>query len=60
MKYAAAIGVLVGGGQIIMNAVQPFPGSLVVKWCLGYLVQMQLLGLVVHKGADQGGYSRLA
>ena len=35
LRNAAAIGVLVGGGQIIMYAVQPFPGTLVVKWCSG-------------------------
>lgn len=49
LKFSAAIGVLVGGGQIIMYAVQPFPGLLVAKWCLGYFVQLLLLGCVVHK-----------
>ena len=49
LKYSLAIGVLVGGGQIIMYAVQPFPGSLVAKWCVGYLLQLPLLGCIVHK-----------
>ncbi len=49
LKYSIAIGVLVGGGQIIMYAVQPIPGSLVAKWCFGYFVQMLLLGCIVHK-----------
>jgi hypothetical protein len=49
LAYAACIGVLVGGGQIIMYAVQPFPGLLVAKWCLAYFLQMLLLGVVVHK-----------
>ena len=49
LKYSAAIGVLGGGGQIIMYAVQPFPGSLVAKWCLGYFVQSLVLGVIVHK-----------
>lgn len=49
LMYAAAIGVLIGGGQVIMYAVQPFPGLLVVKWCLGYFVQLLLLGAIVHK-----------
>ena len=48
LMYAAAIGVLIGGGQIIMYAVQPFPGLLVAKWCLGYFAQL-LLGVIVHK-----------
>ncbi len=49
LRYAASMGVLVGGGQIIMYAVQPFPGLLVVKWCVAYLAQMLLLGGIVHK-----------
>lgn len=47
--YAGSMGVLIGGGQIIMYAVQPFPGLLVVKWCLAYFVQMLLLGCIVSK-----------
>ncbi|NJN06386.1 MAG: hypothetical protein HC814_08495 [Rhodobacteraceae bacterium] len=49
LKYAATMGVLAIGGQIIMYAVQPLPGLLVAKWCFSYFVQMLLLGLIVHK-----------
>ena len=49
LMYAASIGVLIGGGQIIMYGVQPFPGLLVAKWCCGYFAQLLLLGLIVHK-----------
>lgn len=31
LKFSACIGVMTGGAQIIMYAVQPFPGLLVVK-----------------------------
>ena len=48
LTYAASMGVLVGGGQIILYVVQPFPGLLVVKWCAAYLAQMLLLGGIVH------------
>lgn len=49
LKYAACIGVMTGGAQIIMYAVQPLPGLLVVKWCAAYLVQALLLGVIVHQ-----------
>ena len=48
LTYAACIGVMTGGAQIIMYAVQPYPGLLVVKWCVGYLAQALLLGAIVH------------
>ena len=48
LKYSACIGVMTGGAQIIMYAVQPFPGLLVVKWCVAYLVQALVLGTIVH------------
>lgn len=46
--FSLAVGAMVGGGQIIMYAVQPFPGMLVVKWCVAYLLQTLVLGTVVH------------
>lgn len=49
LKYSACIGVIAAGGQIIMYAVQPYPGSLVVKWCVAYVAQALVLGLIVHK-----------
>lgn len=49
LTYSAALGVLTAGGQIIMYAVQPFPGMLVVQWCLAYFAQMLVLGIIVHK-----------
>ena len=49
LKFSFCIALLVGGGQLIMYAVQPFPASLVAKWCGAYIVQMLLLGFVVHK-----------
>jgi hypothetical protein len=49
LAYAAAVGLLNCAGQIIMFAVQPFPGVLVAQWCLAYFVQALLLGLIVHK-----------
>ncbi len=49
LKYSACIGVMTGGAQLIMYAVQPFPGLLVVKWCVAYLAQTLLLGVIVHK-----------
>ncbi|MBI3882169.1 MAG: hypothetical protein HY301_19175 [Verrucomicrobia bacterium] len=49
LKYSACIGILVGAGQIIMYAVAPYPGTLVAKWCVAYIAQVLLLGVVVHK-----------
>ncbi len=47
LVYAICVALLVGGGQLIMYAVQPFPGLLVAKWCLAALAQMLVLGIVV-------------
>ena len=49
LKFSACIGVMVAAGQIIMYAVQPYPGMLVVKWCVAYIAQTLVLGFVVHK-----------
>ena len=49
MKFSACIGVMIAAGQIIMYAVQPYPGTLVVKWCVAYIAQVLVLGFVVHK-----------
>jgi hypothetical protein len=49
LKFAGCMGLLAGANQIIMYAVAPYPGSLVAKWCVAYLLQMLLLGLIVHK-----------
>ncbi len=47
--FAASMGVFSGGGQLMMYAVQPLPGSLVAKWVLAAIVQAVLLGIIVHK-----------
>lgn len=47
LLYAICVALLVIGGQVIMYAVQPYPGSLVVKWCLACLVQLSLVGAVI-------------
>lgn len=49
LKFSACIGIITAGGQIIMYAVQPFPGLLVAKWCGAYIVQSLVLGFIVHK-----------
>ena len=49
LKYSAAFGVFVIGSQIIMYVVQPYPGLMVVKWCVAYFAQMLLLGVIVHQ-----------
>ena len=49
LKFSACMGVMVAAGQIIMYAVQPLPGSLIVKWCIAYIAQTLVLGLIVHK-----------
>ena len=49
IKFAACIGIFSGGGQLMMYAVQPLPGSLVAKWVLAAIVQAVLLGIIVHK-----------
>jgi hypothetical protein len=49
LKFALTLGLFTSGGQIIIYAVQPVPGLLVVKWCAAYLAQMLVLGLIAHK-----------
>ena len=49
MKFALCVALFSAGGQIIMYAVQPVPGSLVIKWCVAYIVQLLVLGFIVHK-----------
>ena len=49
IKFAACMGIFSGGGQLMMYAVQPLPGSLVAKWVLAAIVQALVLGFVIHK-----------
>jgi len=49
LTFAGLIGIMSSAAQLIMFAVQPLPGDLVVKWCIAYLVQALLLGVIVHQ-----------
>jgi hypothetical protein len=49
LKFAFLMGLMSAAGQIIMYAFAPRPDSLVAKWCVAYLLQALVLGLVVHK-----------
>lgn len=49
LKFSFCLSLISVAGQMMMYAVQPFPGSLVVKWCVAITAQVLLLGLVVHK-----------
>ena len=49
LKFSACVGLFLGGGQVITYAVSPQPGLLVAKWFCAGLVQMIVLGLVVHR-----------
>lgn len=49
LKYAGCMGVIAAANQLIMYAVAPYPGSLVVKWCVAYVIQAFVLGVIVHK-----------
>lgn len=46
--FSGGIGIIAAAGQIIMYAVSPYPGMLVVKWCAGYMAQALVLGLILH------------
>ena len=48
LLFAACIGVFSAAGQVIMFAVAPSPGALVVSWCIAYILQALLLGVVAH------------
>lgn len=48
LLYALCVALLVGGGDVIRYAVQPYPGHLVVRWFLAGIVQTMFLGTVVH------------
>lgn len=49
LKYAFAMGLFAGAGQLVMYAVQPYPGSLVVKWIVAGIIEAIILGLIVFK-----------
>lgn len=49
LKFSFYLSLISVAGQMMMYAVQPIPGSLVVKWCVAITAQVLLLGLVVHK-----------
>jgi hypothetical protein len=51
LVFGLCIGLISIGAQFIMFTVAPYPGSLVAKWCLGYLLQGLLLGVVLYKAA---------
>lgn len=45
--FGLCIGLISAGGQLIMYAVAPYPGSLVAKWCLAGLLEGLILGLTL-------------
>jgi hypothetical protein len=45
--FGFCIGLFSAGAQLIMYAVAPYPGDLVLKWFCAYLVQGLVLGLVL-------------
>lgn len=47
LLYAVCAAMLLGGSNVIMYAVQPFPGSLVAKWFGAAIVQMTLMAIVL-------------
>lgn len=48
LKFSALMGINTSAAQIIMYAVQPYPGTLIVKWCLAYFVQALVIGVIIH------------
>lgn len=48
LTFAGLLGLMTGAAQIIMYAVQPLPGDLVVKWFVAYCVQALIVGAVIH------------
>lgn len=49
LKYASTMGLFAGAGQLMMYAVQPYPGSLVVKWIVAGIIEAIILGVIVFK-----------
>jgi hypothetical protein len=49
LKFSALMGINTSAAQIIMYAVQPYPGDLVVKWCFAYFLQSLILGVIIDK-----------
>lgn len=47
--FGLCIGLIQGGGQVIMFAVAPYPGSLVAKWVAACLIQSVVVALVLFK-----------
>jgi hypothetical protein len=48
LLFGGLAGIFAGATQVIMYAVQPYPGSLVVKWFLVGIVQMIVIATVAH------------
>lgn len=48
LTFAGLIGLMTAAAQVIMYAVRPYPGHLIVKWFVAYLIQSLLLGVIVH------------
>jgi hypothetical protein len=51
LTFGLCIGLINAGAQLIMFAVAPYPGSLVAKWCIAYLLQGLVIGAVLYKTA---------
>lgn len=49
LKFSFCLALISVAGQMMMYSVQPFPGSLVIKWCVAITAQLLLLGFIVHK-----------
>jgi hypothetical protein len=49
LKLSFCLALISVAGQMMMYAVQPIPGSLIVKWCVAITAQVLLLGFVVQK-----------
>ena len=49
LKYAFTMGLFAGAGQLMMYVVQPYPGSLVVKWIVAGIIEAIILGVIVFK-----------
>jgi hypothetical protein len=47
LLFGVCVALFVGGSNVIMYAVQPFPGSLVVKWFVAALIQMPLVAIII-------------
>ena len=49
LGFGLCLGLITSGGQLIMYVVAPYPGALVAKWIVSYMIQGFVVGQVLYQ-----------